>query len=438
MLILAGAGDKYVKDESFFQSVMRFTSTFPDCLILIELDRFTRLSTDDQAYIGDILAFRADGIRYVVSLSSGGGTFLPTSLKSFKNFVTYSILPSTTIQFLPFNEDEARALINDSSEINKYPLEFDFYLHLTNLNPSLLSVCYGCDQQLAIAEVSSLVKKCANEFEYSLRVNDFKWMQASLEISRRFLSHAYNKESIPKSLYGQYEKSYLSSENITYIVHEDKEFFRLAVNYPPVYDLLIDTFKGIMRHVKRMPECNKRVLQGHYFESLVCEKIKKFHLHYQNCKTNSFGDFEFQHYDKNKGKLPVKTLMKQVLYHLRPFHPVVDAVGYTEDSKGNKWLLLIQVSLSTYSDHKSKASNLLDPLKGPERDIHIQRGADPVNNWIDYYRGCIVNETERTEAKVMYIYISPEEFFSTDAAGKVCNTLALPAQMSQSKEFLWD
>jgi hypothetical protein len=49
----------------------------------------------------------------------------------------------------------------------------------------------------------------------------------------------------------------------------------------------------------------------------------------------------------------VKEIQSNVLYHLKPNRPVIDAVAYV-----NQTLLLIQVSLSEYERHKSKAGDL--------------------------------------------------------------------------------
>ena len=94
----------------------------------------------------------------------------------------------------------------------------------------------------------------------------------------------------------------------------------------------------------------------------------------------------------------MKELKKKVLYRLRHCHPVIDAVGYTEDKNNQPWLLLIQVSLSTYAAHNSKAEDLLDsPKLRTESKVSHSKGfkLKPANTWIDYYCNCIGYEKDR-------------------------------------------
>ena len=57
--------------------------------------------------------------------------------------------------------------------------------------------------------------------------------------------------------------------------------------------------------------------------------------------------------------------------HLRDKHPIIDAVGRLKDQNDKEWLLLIQVSLSTYSEHKSKAGDLQKQITWPESGVPV-------------------------------------------------------------------
>ena len=71
---------------------------------------------------------------------------------------------------------------------------------------------------------------------------------------------------------------------------------------------------------------------------------------------------------------PVPELKPDILYQLRPSHPVINAVQLT----GKTLLLLIQVSISTYSRQKSKAERLKWNITGCERTYERC-------NWLEYY-----------------------------------------------------
>lgn len=67
--------------------------------------------------------------------------------------------------------------------------------------------------------------------------------------------------------------------------------------------------------------------------------------------------FEFKSHITLGSNLPVKDLVEGVLYHVRPFHPVIDAIAYVMVDAVS-WLLYIRVSLTPYAGHRSKAKNL--------------------------------------------------------------------------------
>ena len=53
--------------------------------------------------------------------------------------------------------------------------------------------------------------------------------------------------------------------------------------------------------------------------------------------------------------------------HLPNTHPVIDGVARLKDGQEREWLLLIQVSLSSYVEHRSKAIKLVDKERGEKR-----------------------------------------------------------------------
>ena len=59
------------------------------------------------------------------------------------------------------------------------------------------------------------------------------------------------------------------------------------------------------------------------------------------------------------------------IVQLREKHPVIDAVARVRDQTDKEWLLLIQVSLSAYSEHKSKAGDLQKQITWPESGVPV-------------------------------------------------------------------
>ena len=67
--------------------------------------------------------------------------------------------------------------------------------------------------------------------------------------------------------------------------------------------------------------------------------------------------FNILRVERPEGRLT--TMHTNMLYELRVFHPTIDGVGYLkEEGSGQEWLVFIQVSLSKYSHHRSKLTDL--------------------------------------------------------------------------------
>ena len=114
---------------------------------------------------------------------------------------------------------------------------------------------------------------------------------------------------------------------------------------------------------------------------------------------------------------------KNILYHLREKHPVINAVGKLLDGD-TAWLLLIQVSLSEYAKHESKAVNLNDSVTGREK-MEDPEGS----NWLTYYRKI---------SKCMYVYISPKQISSdTQSPYEILSTGLSTIQTRTTKLASW-
>ena len=89
-------------------------------------------------------------------------------------------------------------------------------------------------------------------------------------------------------------------------------------------------------------------------------------------------------------------MVLNIFHKLRPFHPRIDAVGVFEIEGDGYVLLLMQFSLSKYSDYGSKCSSIFEWQKALSAKIashhnNLAKNLEPL--------------------KVVYIYISPQQFF---------------------------
>ena len=107
---------------------------------------------------------------------------------------------------------------------------------------------------------------------------------------------------------------------------------------------------------------NSAIIHGWKFEQETCEKIPLFEVCYgSENKVGKTCTLDVQVRTDMGLDEPVRELKLGVLYHLRPFHPVIDAVGYLESQDKQPWLVLVQVSLLDYVQHTSKAQHLSRP-----------------------------------------------------------------------------
>ena len=90
-----------------------------------------------------------------------------------------------------------------------------------------------------------------------------------------------------------------------------------------------------------------------------------------------FKNLNYQHAEEGEA---FNSIAMNGLVHLRNSHPVIDAVARLKDHNDNRWLLLVQVSLSWYARHRSKVADLLKSITWPEKENR----ADTVS-WMKYY-----------------------------------------------------
>jgi len=90
------------------------------------------------------------------------------------------------------------------------------------------------------------------------------------------------------------------------------------------------------------------------------------------------------------------------LYHLRYTYPVIDGVGYARLEGDKVALIFVQVSLSKYTKHAAKVSNLLE---------HAPENKSLTN--LQYYKNLKTNIE-----KVLYVYVSPHCYSTSEKFSK--------------------
>ena len=104
------------------------------------------------------------------------------------------------------------------------------------------------------------------------------------------------------------------------------------------------------------------------------------------------------------------------LYHLAFTYPVIDGVGYLESSWETISLIFVQVTLSKYSLHETKLTDLFK-VKAPK-----------IKTVLDYFKD--LRPTGCKKYNILYVYASPHPYSSTvkrrSAGGVTFATNTLP------------
>ena len=375
-----------------------------DHVVLLDLSSLTTAGSDVLCLAAVVLAhtFVCKKAIGVVAHSSRMATFefhqgLPPV---FKNQLT-ALNSCHHVEFVPFSDREAD--IYWKTTPSHLPLKD--VEPLTGNNPLLLSACQHSNDILRASQaVWYEVTTHAKSALRSLQARSSFWCENNLNFCLRVLFHASNATPIPKSgTMDNYTRCWLAVERITYIAGEDKTHFLPKVNFPLMSTLVMDHLR---EEVSRdIVFCNE-IMKGYRFEHEFLTKVSSLSLtcnkHEESDEVSPNVVLTFRQITATKscaGMPVVTTLLKGELINLREKHPVIDAVGILEDGSGKKWLLLLQVSLSTYAIHHSKAADLMKNVTWPEKKC-----ASADCTWLKYYKDCC-----ETELDCMYVYVSPKE-----------------------------
>ena len=218
-------------------------------------------------------------------------------------------------------------------------------------------------------KLQDFVRRLTHDLIESMKTKVFT---ATLVECHKWLVHAVQETPIPISEKKNYWKSYAQKENLTSVRDENNKQFSLKLHFPEFYAAFVselrDQFEDNVDDV-----CQLSLVQGFMFEKkfLQHRELHSLAIEVRNVqyprKTFTFSNLSPAIHQQNDA---LKSLIPDQLYHLRPGHPVIDAVCFATGSNHEQYLLLIQASLSTYADHHSKACDIRKNIVSKEKVVN--------------------------------------------------------------------
>ena len=147
------------------------------------------------------------------------------------------------------------------------------------------------------------------------------------------------------------------------------------------------------------------VVRGYLFEEsfLHFRELSSLSIQAVNANDPSCKSFRFPSLtpalEQQMGAL-ITSLSNNLIYHLRSGHPAIDGVCVAKEVSGQRYLLLLRISLSCYKDHSSKDIHIWESVVSPEKE---HRSASVV----EYYRNLCFGDI--ADDHVIYVYVSPKE-----------------------------
>ena len=414
----AGEGVHHLESVSSVDCALlqRVVRSLSNALVLVDLSEVV-IKPNMHMYSDLLELCFSNQITTVISMSSGSGLY--SLSRASRKFFSTLYVQVPVVKFKPFSDVEANAFIDHigcfRGKITD-PLEVKA---LTGYNPFLLSILSRQNRSEWQNCVDVFVRNYVCELLDDFTDRRFATLvESDLSYNTELLFYAMNRTPVPSSSTKAYENSWVAVESIVYVTEVDdcSGQFKLAVNFPPIYEILMTELTE--RTTKS--SVSSPIIDGFRFEKYVCSQLRVLDL----CITDESGS-------THVCSLPIELNVSQshtcimnlsigTLYHLRCGHPVIDAVGVLKDRHGSHYLVMLQVSLLAYRKHRSKAENLKDTVVSPES----LRKPDVKFNWIDYYtelaHTSITPISHATSAdtardrsiqnvKRVYVYVSPEQ-----------------------------
>ena len=223
-----------------------------------------------------------------------------------------------------------------------------------------------------------------------------------LKSSEYFLKKAVNGDPIDISETQEYFGSWIYKHYACCTVKENPLIIRL--NFPLLANILHKEILQLPQSdIDKIDIYDNSIIRGIVLEHTFFKYFQtNTNFHVYTSFVGNMKVFECILNTKHQVRcVPIQKLYKSVLFQLRFGHPVIDGVGLLFDQQNKCFLVFIQVSLSTYSDHKSKVYDLFKyKSNSPELKKHP--------NLFEYYQSLAKTAYPKFNRKnCLYIYISP-------------------------------
>lgn len=289
-----------------------------------------------------------------------------------------------TLQHFPFTEGELDRFI----KLNKIKFSKEQLLPLTGYNPFLLSLATtATDENDLMRKINHyMLRFISNNLKMSttLPIQFIK----SLKLSEKYLWMAFNNSN-PIDNIQEFDSSWVGQNKICFL--RDR---RVEINFPKLPQLLKQDVRRIVCDhrfdISTHPQVKGYLIEEMFFEyaggkNIVVESAS-------NCI--SFKVNQVQTLDLDQATLTI-----DVLYRLRAYHPVIDAVGRFSQESGGDVLAYFQISISSYTDHSTKIANLFEKNCGKKGYSELTDDCPTINQ---YYK----RKASITNPTVYYVYIS--------------------------------
>lgn len=404
-------GDETLDD--ILNCIINFESTEQSGVLLIEMGT---IRTQNEEYVAKALEYgmlaSSKGWYLVISTSSGSAWQVSKTKDNTHraNIVDYMRIFSVRFKSVcsqNFTRPEALKFM----ELLDIDPQLDTLYKNTNWNPRLLSCFEGTVDKTKYWRAYQVCVDVVLDIIYNLVESMAEdRFSNSLNSSLRWLSSAKQEIPIPNDSKESYKCSYVARENLTRMYNKkgDSHNFYLELWIPCLYENLVVKLKEKYYSLSSTDSAihQSPILQGYIFEQRFLSHCRLDNLSVAVIdQSESVENLTFDvNYANFQQQGPLTNLVPGQIHHLRVEHPAIDAVCYAKEKSSssdddNWFLLLIQVSLSCYEDHRSKGFDIGKSVVGDEK-----REVGGANVSVAKY----YNKLNIQDSHVVYIYASPK------------------------------
>lgn len=310
-----------------------------------------------------------------------------------------------TAQSKSFTDEEAEKFIWEL-KIDKEKLEKEIE---TGNNPRVLQQFINTQgssekYEMGMKSFNKMMRKMVNELLLAFKS---KVYERSLSKCLQWLQYARHNVAIKGHNLQSYKESYLHQEKLTTYTECEGNSYKIKLHIPSVYPYLVDELKE--QYTKRvsgvyeLPIAQEFVFEAYFLQYKDLHSLSISAINVDNLTPRLFS-FSSLTPAISQQRHAVTCLEEDHLFHLRTNHLAIDGVCVARGHDNEKYLLLLQVSLSTYKAHVSKGIAIQKCVGLLEETVH---GSVSI---AQYYQK--VGGGDIPDDKVIYAYVSPEETIS--------------------------